>query len=427
MKLNIKRVLLLGADGFIGRHIAYHLRQRGISLICVARDTRALQQMGFEVFQADLLMLHDNWAAVLKRCDVIVNAAGLLNGAESDMHRVHVSAPAAIYRLGKDAGVSRIILISAVGIEADTAFGRTKTAGERVLQQSGLPHVILRPSMVLAETSYGGSSMLRALAAFPVLTPMVGDGQQQFDPIHADDLAEVVRMAITSDRLDGQIICPCGPERVTQAKMLEGLRGWLGRPKLRQIGVPLRLARWAGWLGDRLKLGPISTTAVAQLEQGVGADYAAFHAQTGLTPRGFSQMLAARPAGSQDLWHARLYLLRPLVRFGLLFMWLISGLVGLFLPAERFVDGLSGLGLPDMAITVAARGAGLVDLAIALGLLLAWKLRKLALAQLAMVGAYTVVFGLLVPGLWLEPYGGLLKNIPVLLLILIHRVLEEEH
>lgn len=42
------------------------------------------------------------------------------------------------------------------------------------------------------------------------------------------------------------------------------------------------------------------------------------------------------------------------------------------------------------------------------------------------VGGYTLVFGLMIPTLWLEPYGGLLKNIPILLLILVHRILEEE-
>ena len=142
--------------------------------------------------------------------------------------------------------------------------------------------------------------------------------------------------------------------------------------------------------------------------------------------RGFSQILAERPAGTQDLWHARLYLLRPLTRFSLMFMWLASGLVGLLLPPERFLGRLSGIPLPDTALTIAARSAGLIDLAIALGLLLAWRLPRLAMVQLAMVGSYTLAFGLLAPALWAEPYGGLLKNIPIICLILIHRVLEEE-
>lgn len=418
-------IFLLGADGFIGRHIATHLRQHGHHVVACARRVSALEQMGFTTFQADLTK-PVNWAEALKGCDAIINAAGLLNGAETQMHAVHSKAPAAFYAAAKKAGLRKIILISAVGIEAETPFARHRKAGEAVARASGLPAVILRPSMVLGETSYGGSSLLRALAALPFISPMVGNGAQAFDPIHADDLAATVRQALETDDLNGQTLSPCGPERVTQADMLAAMRAWLGRAPARALHLPLPLARAMGWLGDKLNLGPISTAAVAQLEASVTADYATFAKATGQQPRGFSEMLSNRPAGPQDLWHARLYLLRPLVRFSLMFMWLLSGLVGLCLPPERFLDGLNGVPLSGQALTMAARGAGFVDLAIAFGLLAAWRLPRLALFQLAMVGSYTLAFGLMAPSLWLEPYGGLLKNIPILCLIWVHMILEEE-
>ena len=267
---------------------------------------------------------------------------------------------------------------------------------------------------------------LRALAALPWVTPVVGNGQQPFDPIHVDDLAATVQQALESENLTGKILSPCGPERVTQGEMLAKMRAWLGRPEGRGLALPPMLARGLGWLGDRLKLGPISSAAVVQLQAGVTADYQAFHQATGQAPRGFSDMLRQRPAGTQDLWHARLYLLRPLIRFTLMFMWLVSGLVGLMLPPERFLDELVGVPLDGSALTMAARLAGGIDVLIALGLLLAWRLPRLALVQLAMVGTYTVAFGIMAPALWAEPYGGLLKNLPVLCLILVHKILEEE-
>lgn len=418
-------IFLLGADGFIGRHIATHLRQHGHHVTASARRVSALTQMGFATFQADLTK-PVNWAEALKGCDAIVNAAGLLNGSEAQMQAVHSAAPAALYAAAKQVGLQKIILISAVGLKADTPFARHRREGEAVALAAGLPTVILRPSMMLGETSYGGSSLMRALAAMPFATPMVGKGEQKFDPIHADDLAATVRQALETRALDGQTLSPCGPERVTQANMLAAMRAWLGRAPARALHLPLPMAHAMGWLGDKLKLGPISAAAVKQLETGVTADYAAFAKATSQQPRGFSDMLSNRPAGTQDLWHARLYLLRPLIRFALMFMWLLSGLVGLFLPPERFLDGLSGVPLSGQALTMAARGAGLIDLAIAFGLLAAWRLPRLALFQLAMVGGYTLAFGLIAPALWLEPYGGLLKNIPVLCLIWVHMILEEE-
>jgi len=360
------RIFLLGANGFIGRHIACHLRQHGHKVLASARKIAALKRMGFETFQADLTQPND-WAKALHGCDVIVNAAGLLTGSDAQMHAVHSAAPTALYAAAKAASTGKIILISAVGIEANTPFARHRAEGEAVAMASGLPTIILRPSLVLAEASYGGSSLLRALAALPFVTPMVGSGAQAFDPIHVEDLATTVRQAIETDALNGQTLSPCGPERVTQAHMLKALRAWLGRAPAPAHRLPMPVARALGWLGDRLKLGPISTAAVKQLETGVTADFQAFHAATGQTPRGFSEILSNRPAGTQDLWHARLYLLRPLIRFALMFMWLLSGLIGLFLPPERFLDGLIGVPLSGDALTIAARAAGLVDMAIAFG------------------------------------------------------------
>jgi hypothetical protein len=56
----------------------------------------------------------------------------------------------------------------------------------------------------------------------------------------------------------------------------------------------------------------------------------------------------------------------------------------------------------------------------------AWRLKQIAWLQFAMVAGYTAGLTLINPVLWLAPFGRLLKNLPILVLILIHRVLEEE-
>ena len=61
-----------------------------------------------------------------------------------------------------------------------------------------------------------------------------------------------------------------------------------------------------------------------------------------------------------------------------------------------------------------------------LALLFNFRPRLLALVQLALVAAYTLGLTLLQPSLWLEPFGSLLKNMPILVLVLVSRILEEE-
>ncbi len=416
----MKRVLILGADGFIGRHIAFHLRAEGWDVLASARRVTRLARMGFEVLEADLAAsaTHDPafWEAAEGR--MIVNAAGLLTASDARFEAVHVKAPEAAYARA-DGGV----LISAVGIEADTPFAHWRREGERVAEAAGL--TILRPGLVMANTSYGGTSLLRGLAAMPLVSPVVGSGEQVFNPIHAEDLARVVGECLYNPK-PGHPWDIGGPTRTTQSGLIADLRGWLGLPKARPLPIPEPMAMALGGVGDALNMAPISRTAVAQITHGIETDEADLVSQLAAKPRGVEAFLAHRPAGTQDLWHARLFLIRPMLRLVLAFLWLASGLLGLFLPSETFLPMTAHTGLPDGRWIALARLGGIADLVLAFALLRNWRPRLTGALQLALVGAYTMAFTVIAPGLWLLPLGGLLKNIPILALIATWMVLEDE-
>lgn len=412
------KVLILGADGFIGRHVAFALRAAGHEVLASARRTSALERMGFQTVKADLTHAgtHDPafWQPHLQGT-ALVNLAGLLTGSEADFEAVHQRA----LRAALAACTRPKLHVSAIGIEADTPFARWRRVSEAEAQAAGA--MILRPGLVLADTSYGGSSALRAFAALPLVVPVIGDGTQPFNPIHASDLGAVIAELLAHPRPGLYEVG--GPETVTLTALTSGLRNWLGLPGTRVWPVPRWLARVSGRLGDALRLGPISTTALRQLDQGVWADTAPLLAQISTRPRGLSQILAARPAGTQDLWQARLYLIKPLIRLTLALMWLASAALGFFTPLAHFSATIP---LPEPLALALARGGGLADLALGLALLRDWRPRQIALAQLALVAGYTLGLTVLAPGLWLDPFGGLLKNLPVLALILVHLALVEE-
>ena len=418
-------LLLLGGDGFIGRHIAFRLRSRGYRVLCVARRPERLRRMGFDAIRADLTdpATHDPgfWAEHLRDGTHVICAAGLLTGSERAFEAVHVSAPGAVY--GALSGTGRAVLISAVGLEADTRFARYRRSGEQVALSAGA--TILRPGLVLGDTAYGGSALARALAVAPWAVPVVGDGDQVFNPMHGDDLADVIAECLENPPPPGAHDIG-GPQRITQSDMLHAIRAWMGLPKARTLRLALPVAGLLGRIGDMLKLGPVSRTSVTQLATGVEADESTLMRHLTARPRGFDAFALARPPGTQDLWHARLYLLKPLVRLSLALLWLASGLLGLLLPASAFLPLVPDAPVPDSWLIFAARAGGLVDLAIALALMRAWHLRALVWVQAGMVAAYTLAFTLLAPALWLLPLGGLLKNLPVLVLIAIHGVLEDE-
>jgi uncharacterized protein YbjT (DUF2867 family) len=423
------RILVVGAAGFIGRHILAELVAAGHHVTGAVRHPSRLKQAfpSVKFVARDLARDLDAsaWRGRLAGVDAVVNTAGLLRGP--DMEAVHVVGPAALYRASADAGVKRAVLVSAISARADvdTDYARSKLAGERVLKESGLDWVLLRPSLVYAKGSFGGTSLLRGLAGLPFVIPVPGDGTQVFSPIHAGDLAHVIRIACESDRLVGQVLEPAGPETLTLRDLLVRYRGWLGLGAARFLSVPLRATRVLARLGDKLGSGPISSNSLAQLLAGNTGDGEAFARAVGFTPRTLGAALEAEPAEVQDRWHARLYFLAPALKASLVLLWVASGVLGLAYGSGATASLVQRLALPASWAEPLKIGSSLLDFAMA-GLLLADRRGAMAtIAQLVVALGYTIVLGIALPALWLDPFGPLLKNLPILAAILVNGAISD--
>lgn len=418
------RILLLGAGGFIGRHILSELLASGHEVRAVARDVASLRAMepAAEWVAIDLARATDaeGWMPHLAGIDCVINAAGVLRGPE--MHAVHVAMPQALHAACKRAEVRRVILISAVSARPDvpTDYARTKIEGEAALRSSGLRWTILRPSLVVAEGSYGGTSLLRGLSALPLFQPLAGDGAFAFSPIHADDLARSVRLACEDLWFVNMTLEPAGPQTLTLRELMARYRNWLGFGRPRFVAIPMPVMRLLGRVGDLAGSGPVSTNSLAQLAAGNAADGAAFAQAVGFRPRSLDNAMRDRAAGVQDRWHARLFFLAPAIRWGLALMWLASALLGLFAGRAQTLEVLTAIGAPEAAAFPLQIGTALLDLAIAALVVRDSRARTATAAQLIAVAGYTLALTLTLPSLWVDPLGPLLKNLPILLLILVH-------
>jgi uncharacterized protein YbjT (DUF2867 family) len=418
------RILLLGAGGFIGRHVLADMLEAGHEVTAVVRRVDrvadAFPQVRFVAMDLVHALSESDWTPHLSGIDAIVNAAGLLRG--KDMDAVHVAMPRALHAAAARMGVRRILLVSAISARPDVAtdYARTKLAGESALRESGLDWTILRPSLVYGDGSYGGTSLLRGLAGLPWLVPLAGRGDFAFTPIHARDLAHSVRLVCEQPRFDGQVLEPVGPETIDLKGLLVRYRAWLGFGPARFLSVPMALMRLLGRIGDWTGDGPVSTNSLAQMVAGNGGDSAAFAAQIGFAPRSLAAALQDRPAQVQDRWHARLFFLAPAVRLALALLWLASALLGLFAGHARTAELTDALALPAALADALRVGGSLLDLGLAALVLADRRARWSTPVQLLAVCGYTLVLGLAMPALWLDPLGPLLKNLPILLLILVH-------
>lgn len=420
-------ILLLGAGGFVGRHILSELLASGHKVRAVARDISTLRDMEPEAEWVGLDLARatqaESWTPHLSGIDCVVNAAGVLRGPE--MEAVHVAMPQALHAACKKAEVRRVILISAVSARPDvsTDYARTKIAGEAALRDSGLRWTILRPSLVIAEGSYGGTSLLRGLSALPLFQPLPGDGSFAFSPIHADDLARSVRLACEDLWFVNMTLEPAGPRTHTLRDLMTRYRNWLGFGRTRFVSIPMPVMRAFGRIGDLSGSGPVSTNSLTQMVAGNAADGEAFAQAVGFRARSLDQTMRDRAAGVQDRWHARLFFLAPAIRWGLALMWLASALLGLFAARAQTLEVLTAIGAPETLAFPLQVGTALLDLAIAVLVVRDSRARIATAAQLAVVAGYTVALTLALPALWIDPLGPLLKNLPILLLILVHGVI----
>jgi len=427
------RVLVTGANGFIGRHLTAAILEAGHEVVAAVRDPRRMQRRfpGIEVVRVDLNRdtTSDTWRTRLAGIDTVVNCAGILQQTRTQsIEAIHFLAPKALFDACVQCNVRRVIQISAVSADAaaETAYAATKKRADDYLAGLDLDWVILRPSLVYAGGSYGGTSLLRALAALPWLIPIPGRGEQEFQPILIDDLAQAVLRSLEDGRIARVAVAPVGPHVLTLKEILALLRSWLGLSRARFLPIPGPIIRTFARIGDRLGSGPLNSTALRQLEYGNTAAPEPFVDLFGFAPRAMESVLRARPSHAQDLWHARLYFLRPALRWSLGALWALSGLVGLLAPAASITPIAAGLGLRPEIVSWLAYAACGADLAIGACLFLRLAPSAMAVVQLCLIAGYTLALSLAMPDLWLDPFGPLLKNIPIAIAVLVLAAIEHE-
>jgi hypothetical protein len=103
----------------------------------------------------------------------------------------------------------------------------------------------------------------------------------------------------------------------------------------------------------------------------------------------------------------------------------VTGIVSLGIyPVEQSYELLARTGVPAALRPLALYGAALLDLAFGVATLALRSARWLWLAQIALIAAYTVIISVRLPEYWLHPYGPILKNLPMLALLLLLFVLD---
>lgn len=429
------RILVLGGYGLIGAAAVLHLLAAGHTVIGLGRSVRAarLRYPDATWIERDIAALDtaESWAPLLAGIDAVVNCAGALqDSARDDVRALQSVAMQALFEACAQAGGRRVVQVSAAGVslDASTEFMRTKAEADAALTRHSFEWVILRPGLVLAPSAYGGTALLRALASFPLVTPLTG-GVAPIQTVYVDDVAEAVRLAV-----EGRVPAMASYDLVeneghTLPEIVAAFRAWLGHRPAAVLPVPGWAGRLAFRIGDALgRLGwrsPLRTTAMRQIEAGVIGDPATWTEATGRRLSSLTESLRRLPSTVQERWFGRLWLLKPLVVVTLAAFWIASGLIGLArFEAAASVLTARGVGAGAAGFAVAA-GVGL-DLALGLAVIVRGAMVWAAIGMIATTLAYLAAGTLLAPDLWADPLGPYVKTIPGALLALVALALADE-
>lgn len=418
------RVLVLGASGFIGAAVTARLVAAEHRVVGVSRR-RGGEHPLVEWIHLDIAWAKtpEDWRPHLDGIDAVVNCAGVLQNAGGDSARgVHVDGIAALAAACEQAGVRRFVHISAIGADRESVstFSSTKKAGEEALMARRLDWVILRPSVVVGRAAYGGSALLRGLAALPVMPKFPDAGPLQI--VQLDDLVETVAFFVAPTAPAQLALDVAGPERLPFDDVVRELRRWLRFAPARRIRLPrwlfalgYRLGDFAGWLGWRT---PIRSTARRELVRGAVGDPSRWIEVTGIRPQALAAALAAEPASVQERWFARLYVLKPIVFAVFASFWILTGIISLGPGWQTGLEYMQRSGADPVAELGVISGA-LADILIGIGIAIRRTARLALYAALAISVFYLVTGTVLLPTLWSDPIGPMLKIWPIIALNLV--------
>ncbi|HKU13924.1 MAG TPA: NAD-dependent epimerase/dehydratase family protein [Steroidobacteraceae bacterium] len=282
-------VLLTGASGFIGSHLARALRAAGHVVIEARRETAA----GVAAVRADFTrdLSARDWMPKLSGVDAVINAVGIQRErGEQTFERVHKRAPQALFTACVAAGVRRIVQISTLG--ADRGVSRyflSKRAADDYLATLPLDWTIVRPALVFGPGG-AGTRLLTRLARLPVV-PLPGSGEQCLQPLHIDDLTEAVVRLLEEAKLSHARIELVGPQSLSLREVLVELRSEMRLGPPRFIHVPKVLAHAAAHVAALNPRSALDTETLSMLEGGSSADPATTRLLLGRPPRPLTSFL----------------------------------------------------------------------------------------------------------------------------------------
>jgi nucleoside-diphosphate-sugar epimerase len=282
------RITVIGAAGFVGRHVVPLLLAEGHEIKTL--DRHPSSEGRIEAVPGDVRD-PDTVRDALKDCETVVHlAAGM--STENGMKEIVTGGTQNVVTAAREASVQRIIFMSCLGAEAASTspFFVAKWRAEQLVRSSELPFTILRPSLVVGRGDGVLEPLARLIKTLPIV-PIAGGREVRFQPIDVEDLARCVQISIGSDDLQGESVSVGGPLFMTLRQLVDLVSDHLGVSKPKVLVPDASLAALSQILPSSMRV-LFQEPRIEQLRSGVVASPGIVDRMFGFEPRSIVSRLA---------------------------------------------------------------------------------------------------------------------------------------
>ncbi len=285
-------ILICGASGFVGRHLTHALREAGHTVTRAVRSPREQNDIAAD-FRTDTDK--NTWLPRLQGIDAVINAVGVLRDSKQNpMQKLLTEAPVALFGACAEAGMKRIVHISALGIDCgvDVPYFNTRLPAEQALHAmpDNVCWLCLRPSVIYGEDGTS-AAMFRKLARMPLHVLPLG-GVQTMQPVHIDDICAAVTRWLSDEKASSQTVDAVGAEPASMRAMLDSYRSQMGHSPALHVPMPRFMVQMMAKAGDHIPSSPLCSDTYAMMAASNTASPAGFARLLGRMPRSYREFIS---------------------------------------------------------------------------------------------------------------------------------------
>ena len=305
------KVLVTGGTGVVGEAAVTALLRDGHTVRLLSRNAKedARQWLeGVEPWPASICD-HSELRGCAEGCDLVLHAAGIVEEAspEATFEAVNVEGTRSILREAERCKVGRFIYVSSLGAETgDSPYHRSKRRAEDIVRGFAGGWIVVRPGNVYGPGDEVVSRILTMVRTFPVI-PVLGSGDDKFQPIWVEDLALALGECVRRTDLHGRVLEIAGEDKTSLTDLVDRFSEITGRSPTR-VPIPSFVASAgvtiAGLLGAKL---PVNESQLIMLSEGnvirtpgANALIGVFHIKPTSLDSGLRKLADAQPEQTPD-------------------------------------------------------------------------------------------------------------------------------